>query len=156
MQTDIYYPPQLPNPLREGHALEPTSPFARTQLASGRSRQRLEFSNVPITGTWDFLYTAGQAALFESWFANTIGDGTEWFNIQRRTPLGMRMLVCRFASMYRGPVLAGVNMFRYSCPLEIYQRDLLPPEWLIVPEFVARMDVFDIAMNKEWPKHVSQ
>ena len=160
MQTDIYYPAQLPNALREGHALKPASPFSRTELASGRARQRREFSSVPVFGTWDFLFTGSQAQLFESWFAadaslGGISDGVSWFNIPRKTPMGMRLLVCRFTSMYSGPTLTGLDRWRYSCPLEIYERDLLPAEWVEFPEFVMGMDIFDIAMNKEWSRYAN-
>lgn len=156
MQTDIYYPSQLPNPLREGHSLKPVSPFSRTDLASGRARQRVEFENVPIYGTWEFLFNNAQAQLFESWFAGKISNGTDWFNIPRKTPFGMRMLVCRFAGMYSGPTLTGVSMWRYSCPLEIYDRELLPAEWVDFPQFITGMDIIDVALNKEWPLYADQ
>lgn len=155
MQTDIYYPQGLPNPLREGHALKPVSTFSRTQLASGRARQRLEFENVPVNGVWDFLFDSSQAAVFETWFAYTINNGVDWFNIQRKTPLGMSMLVCRFTDMYSGPALVGRNLWRYSCPLEIEERTLMPPGWELLPGFVIGSDIFDLAMNREWPKNGS-
>ena len=155
MQTDIYYPAQLPNTLRDGHTLKPASPFSRTELASGRARQRREFSSVPVFGTWDFLFTSPQAQLFESWFKNVISDGVSWFNIPRKTPMGMRLLVCRFTSMYSGPTLTGLDCWRYSCPLEIYERDLLPAEWVEFPQFVTGMDIFDIAINREWPSYAN-
>ena len=153
ISTDIYYPKDLPNPLREGHSLKPVSPFRRTNMVSGRGRNRRAFTSVPVLGTWNFLFkTDGQAAAFEAWFRDSINDGTDWFNIERKTPIGMTMLVCRFTDVYDGPTLVGLSSWRFSCPMEIYERPLLPKGWGALPEYVIHADIFDIAMNREWPE----
>ncbi len=39
--TDIYYPhDSLPMPLQEGYGFQPVSPLKRTQLTTGRARQK--------------------------------------------------------------------------------------------------------------------
>ncbi|AZV93594.1 hypothetical protein CBF45_07575 [Bordetella sp. J329] len=153
IETDIDYPEGLPNPLREGHSLQSVSPFRRTQMASGRSRSRLLYESVPVRGTWDFIFkTDGQAAAFEAWFRDALKNGTEWFNIPRRTPLGIIRLVCQFTDIYAGPTLVGRSSWRYSCPLEIWERPLMPPGWGLAPEYLIHADLFDIAMNREWPE----
>lgn len=153
IETDIDYPEGLPNPLREGHSLTPVRPFMRTQMQSGRAKQRRLFSNVPVLGTWDFLFkTDTQAALFEAWFKEVLNDGVEWFNIERKTPLGLIRLVCRFTDIYTGPTLVGVSMWRYSCPMEIWERPLMPPGWALFPDFVLNADILDLAINREWPE----
>lgn len=149
--TDINFPEGLPGPLREGHSLSPVQTFLRTQLQSGRARQRRNFSDVPTMGTWDFIFTSNEAAAFEAWFRDAINDGVDWFNINRLTPIGNASLVCRFAAMYTGPTLYGRDRWRYSCPIETYERPIMPPEWGILPEFILKADIFDIAMNYEWP-----
>ncbi len=153
IETDIDYPEGLPNPLRDGHTLNPVQPFMRSQMQSGRARQRRAFTSVPVMGTWNFLFKSdSHAAAFEAWFRDALNDGTEWFNIHRRTPLGIIRLVCRFTSMYSGPTLVGRSMWRYSCPLEIWERPLMPPGWGLHPEYLIHADIFDIAMNREWPE----
>src|SRR5690606_34520231 len=152
IETDIDYPADLPNPLREGHGLNPVQPFSRTGMQSGRARQRRSFTSVPTMGTFDFLFkTDNLAAAFEAWFRDEINDGAEWFNIERKTPLGLIKLVCRFTSMYTGPVLVGRSMWRFSCPLEVWERPLMPPGWGNFPWFVTQASIFDLAMNREWP-----
>lgn len=153
IETDIDYPAGLPNPLRDGHSLKAVQPFLRTSMASGRARQRRAFTSVPTMGNFNFLFeTDNLAAAFEAWFRDSLNDGAEWFNIERKTPLGLIRLVCRFTAMYSGPTLVGRSMWQYSCPLEVWERPLLPEGWGEHPEFVIDADIFDIAMNREWPE----
>lgn len=153
IKTNINYPRGLPNPLREGHSLSAAQPFMRTQMQSGRSRQRRMFSSVPTFGNFDFLFKKdNQAAAFEAWFRDQLNDGTEWFNIERKTPLGMTQLVCRFTSMYIGPTLVGRSMWRFSCPLEVWERPLMPHGWGEMTDYILGADIIDLAANREWPK----
>ncbi|KAA0910688.1 hypothetical protein [Pusillimonas sp. ANT_WB101] len=152
IETDLYYPAGLPGPLRAGHTASRVSPFARTNMQSGRARQRRTFTSVPSIDTYNFIFTENQAAAFEKWFEESIKDGTEWFNIQRRTPLGLTMLVCRFVDMYQGPNLFAINRWRISAELEAYERPLMPDGWGDLPGFLIEADLFDIAMNREWPE----
>lgn len=154
ISSDIDYPAGLPNPLREGHSLQMGETLVRTNLASGRARQRLGFENVPVEGTWNFLFTDQEASLFEAWHRYTLKSGVEWFNIQRKTPLGMRTLTCRFTAAYSGPSLVGRSLWRYACPLEIFERETMPPEWIDFPDYWLQpgISIFDIAMNREWPE----
>ncbi|MCI2809395.1 hypothetical protein [Eoetvoesiella caeni] len=153
IETDIDYPEGLPNPLREGHSLRPVSPFMITGMQSGRSRSRRAFTSVPTRGTWDFLFkTDNHAAAFEAWFRDAIHDGADWFNIERKTPLGLIKLVCKFTDVYTGPTLIGRSSWRFSCPLEVWERPLMPKDWGNFPWFVIDANIFDLAMNREWPE----
>lgn len=153
IQTNIEWPKGLPNPLREGHALQPAQTFERTEMANGRARNRVIHPDVPIFGTWGFIFTDNQAAFFEMWFKDALKDGRVWFKIPRKTPLGMRMLTCRFTAMYSGPSMIGRDRWRYDLPLEIYQREFMDTAWIGYPEMWNRMNIFDIAMNHDWPKY---
>lgn len=153
IETDITWPAGLPNPLIEGHSLQAGRPFQRTSLLNGRAKQRRRFSTVPVEGVFSYVFTGPQASFFEAWFSEILKDGIEWFKTPRKTPLGMRMLVVRFTDMYSGPSLVGRDRWRYDCPLEIYEREFMDKEWFILPEMWLGMDIFDIAMNREWPLH---
>lgn len=152
IQTDIDYPDGLPHPLREGKTTRHVQPFLRTTMESGRARQRRRFTSVPSIGTYRFIFTDTQAAAFELWFKTALKDGTEWFNMPRRTPLGQSVLVCRFTGMYEGPDEFGLNMWTISAEMESWERPLLPDEWDLLPDFVVHADIFDMAMNREWPE----
>ena len=148
---DSNYPDGLPAPLREGHNTQHVRPFLRTQMASGRAKQRRQFTSVPSMGNYSWLMSDSQAALFEIWFKDTLKDGAEWFKIARKTPLGITTQICRFADMYQGPNLVGVSMWSFQAQLESWERPLISGEWLILPDYLANADIFDYAVNREWP-----
>ena len=94
----------------------------------------------------------GQAQLFEAWFRWELVDGSEWFNAQIRTPLGLQSYECRFADMYSGPALVGIDRWQVQATLEIRERQTLADGWTeYAPSFVLYADIFDRAMNQEWP-----
>ncbi len=152
IETNIDFPAGLPNGLRADHQANHVQPFQRTTMADGRARQRRRFSSVPSMQAFTWIFKANEAALFEAWFRDAIKDGAEWFNIKRLTPLGMSVLVCRFSSMYRGPVLLGVDRWQFSAELEVWERPLMPVGWGEFPEFVLGASIIDIALNREWPE----
>jgi hypothetical protein len=151
MQTDIDFPADLPCPLREDYDLSHVSPFTRTAMESGRARQRRKFTSVPSNVRVSWQFNDSQAAAFELWFQQTIHDGADWFNAMLKTPIGYEPYVCRFTEMYRGPVLSGRG-WRVTASLEIWQRPLLPADWLLLPDYITGSDIFDRAMNREWPE----
>lgn len=151
--SDINWPAGLPCALREGHSTQHGTPFVRTQMESGRARQRRKFSSVPSVQQFSWLMTQAQCMAFEAWFRDSLEDGAAWFNMRSRTPLGKDTdLVCRFVDMYAGPDIAGRDLWRISAPLENWERPLLPPGWGLLPEYLTGADIFDIAMNDRWPK----
>lgn len=151
IQTDIDFPEGLPCALREGYDLNHVQPFRRTSMQSGRARQRRLFTSVPTMANVSWLFNDSQAAMFELWFQQTIHDGADWFNCELRSPIGTGPYVCRFTEMYRGPQLVGKGLWRFVATLEIWERPLLPPDWGLLPDYLAGADIFDRAMNREWP-----
>ena len=153
ISTDIDFPVDLPCPLRDGYSINHVRPFRRTGMASGRTRQRRLFTSVPtnVSVSWIF-YGDSQAAAFEAWFQESIHDGADWFNCTLKTPVGYQPYICRFTDMYKGPEPIGINMWKVVASLEIWERPLLPPGWGTLPEYVIHADIFDIAMNREWPE----
>ncbi len=102
--TDIYYPHDyLPMPLQEGYGFQPVSPLKRTQLTTGRARQRRAYTSTPTQASvsW-FMETDGQAQLFEAWYREKITDGADWFCMKLQTPLGVEFYKCRFTDIYEG------------------------------------------------------
>lgn len=150
--TDIDFPANLPCPLLSGNQTNHVQPFLRTEMASGRARQRRRFSSVPSISSYSWVFTSNEALIFEIWFKDVIKDGAEWFNIHRQTPLGDTTLVCRFTQMYQGPNSIGNNLWRITAELEAWERPLIPGDWLLLPEYVIYASIFDVAMNREWPE----
>lgn len=153
ISTDIDYPDGLPVPTRDGYEFRPVQTFLRTQMASGRAKQRRAFSDVPTMVNVNWIFNGDtQAAAFEAWFRDSIFDGDAWFNCPLKTPIGMQQYICRFVNMYTGPNLVGLCAWSVRAELEIYERPLISPDWSILPDYVIHSDIFDIAVNRLWPK----
>jgi hypothetical protein len=147
----IAYPAELPVALRENYGFEQTNNIARTQMASGRARQRIEFRNAPTMVQLAWICSSAQASIFEYWASQVVGAG--WFTIPLKTPLGLDPAEVRFTEVPAGPALIGADHWKFTAACELRKRPLLPPGWVeFLPGFVAHSDIFDLAINREWPK----
>ena len=149
----IAYPEFLPEPQRDGYGFQPVSPMARSELQSGRARQRRRFTSVPTVASVTWLMDDGEAQLFEGWFEYILLSGSLWFQCPLKTPLGMDEHRARFVDIYEGPILVGESFWRFTAKLELFKRPILDAEWIIdAPDYVAMADIFDVALNQKWPK----
>jgi hypothetical protein len=153
IQTDIYYPSELPWPSRSGYTFKDTPTFERSDMQDGRSAQRQTFEFVPtlVNVQWDFD-SDSKASLFRAWFRDAINNGASWFNCPLKTPIGEKNYVCRFARMYTGPDLIEPCLWRSTATLEMFERPIIAEGWGNYPEWMDAISPFDIAMNHVWPK----
>lgn len=143
------YPTGLPAPLRAGYGINPENNIIRTQMVSGRARQRVAYTSVPAYADLSWLFTAQQAQTFESWSA---GQGGDWFNIKLKTPLGYYNQECRFMESPSGPDLVGINLWSYKAKVEIKNRVIVDPGYgEFAPDYILMADIFDRTMNGVWP-----
>lgn len=151
--SSISYPQDyLPIPLQEGFGMKPVSPLLRTELTTGRARQRRLYTSTPTQATVAWLLTDTEAQLFEAWYRDAIMDGAYWFNMPLRSPLGNTDdYVCRFVDIYEGPTIEGGNYWRFTATLELWERPILPPGWGEFPDYIINSSIIDIALNREWP-----
>lgn len=144
------YPEGLPCPLRENYGFTPVNNIRRTPMDSGRARQRIEFRNVPTMVSLRWIMTPPQAMLFEAWAVQVVGAG--WFEMELLTPLGFEDQEVRFTETPVGGELTGKFLWRYNVTCEVRNRPLLDPGWAeILPDYILYADIFDYAMNREWP-----
>ena len=144
------YPTGLPAPLRSGYDINPENNIIRTQMVSGRARQRVAYTSIPAYVSLSWLLTAQQAQTFESWTAAAGGD---WFNINLKTPLGYFGQECRFMETPQGPQLTGVDLWMYKAKAEIRDRVTVDSSYgEFYPSIILMSDIFDLAMNREWPE----
>ena len=150
----VDYPSGLPAPNRDGYAFQAVSPFRRTEMSTGRARQRRTFTSSPTTVPLSWILSTQEAQVFEGWFSYQITDGTDWFNIDLLTPMGnLISYECRFAEMYSGPELFGVKHWKFTAPVELRERAILSPSYgAYGAEFVLGSDIIDIALNRLWPE----
>lgn len=144
------YPAGLPKPLRDGYSFEPYNNIIRTEMDSGRARQRVDFEDAPTIATLRFMFSSAEAQLFEYWQTKTVKAA--WFTMTLVTPLGFGEHEVRFIEKPSGGALEGRYAWSYSCKVELRFQPLLPPGWAeLAPDWILMSDIFDIAMNKEWP-----
>lgn len=148
----IDYPEQLPPPGLSGYELQTVPPFVRTEMDSGRARQRRRFTSVPTIVPVQWLFTSGEFALFEGWFRYQIDDGAAWFAGPLKTSQGIRHdYDQRFTSMYRAAA-RGPRYWMVDAEIEIRERQTIAKDWILyAPDYVARASLLDIALNREWP-----
>ncbi|PAA41509.1 hypothetical protein CJU80_11720 [Pseudomonas fragi] len=150
----LAYPEGLPTPQREGYGFDPVSPMTSTKLVSGRSERRRAFVSTPTVATVTWLLTPSEAQFFEGWFEHVLLSGSLPFECPLLTPMGMEPYRANFVDIYSGPVLVGVDLWRFSAQLSLFKRPLIDKEWVVdAPEYILDADIFDIAMNRDWPKH---
>ena len=150
----LAYPEGLPTPQREGYGFDPVSPMTSTKLVSGRSERRRAFVSTPTVATVTWLLTPSEAQFFEGWFEHVLLSGSLPFECPLLTPMGMEPYRANFVDIYSGPVLVGVDLWQFSAQLSLFKRPLIDKEWVVdAPEYILDADIFDIAMNRDWPKH---
>ncbi len=152
--ADVYYPHDyLPLPLQDGYGFKPVSPMQRTDLISGRARQRRKYTSTPTNASVKWIFkTDPQAQVFEAWFRDALDDGVSWFMMKLQTPVGVKFYRCRFTDIYEGPALVGGKYWQYSASVELWERPLPPVGWGHYPGLLAGSSMIDIAINQEWPK----
>lgn len=152
--ADIYYPHgYLPMPLQDGYSYQPVSPLKRTEMTTGRARQRRAYTSTPTQANvqW-FMESDQQAQLFEAWYRETITDGAAWFLMKLQTPLGVEFYKCRFVDIYQGPTLVAPIYWQFSATLELWKRPVLSDGWAAFPDYIINSSIIDLALNREWPE----
>ncbi|MNY26143.1 hypothetical protein D3C86_1599750 [compost metagenome] len=149
----IQSPEGLPLPLREGYGFNPLSPMKSTPLVTGKKIRRRAFKSVPTRTTVTWLLSAGEAQLFEGWFEHVLISGTLAFECPLKTPLGLENHQANFDDIYSGPVLVGVDHWRFTAELWLLKRPLVDAEWvLLAPDYILMSDIIDRAVNQDWPR----
>ena len=134
----LVYPEGLPLPLRDGYSFTPVSPIRRSEKVSGRAVQRRLYTSVPTIVAVSWLCTARQARLFEGWCKWGIG-WADWFLCPLKTPLGLNPTRARFTDIYDGPALVGIDLWRYSATLELFEMPVVSEAELL--DLMLEMDL---------------
>lgn len=149
----IKYPEGLPYPQKDGLGFSPVNQILRTEMTSGRARQRKRFTRTPSLANFSWVLNSVEARTFESW---ADGVGAEWFEMDVIMPIGWVTQLCRFTATPQGPKRFGNVHWSYSATVELRDRPILEPGWgTVLPDYVLGADIFDLAMNREWPENVN-
>ena len=147
----VSWPTQLPLPEQSGYAIQHVSPLQRTQMVSGRARQRRVYTSVPSNVAVQWFLTEQQAQLFEAFFRYAITDGADWFLLPLKTPMITGNYECRFTGIYEGPTLTAFNNWTVSATIEIKERQTLNAGFAYVPQYLIDSSIIDVALNDLWP-----
>lgn len=146
----ITYPAGLPHPLKSSAAYSPENNILRTIMQSGRARQRQLYTSTPTFYKASWILNDVQGRLLVAW-ADQVAKA-DWFEIPLRSDLGLNTETVRLISTISGPVRIGVNLWQYTADIELQYKPLMAPGWAeILPDWTLNSDIFDLAMNREWP-----
>lgn len=87
--------PDVPGPLF-GPTGVPTVPVLRTDMDSGKPRQRLRFTQTIWTYSVSMFHTDSEFSTFLTWWRTTIHQGADWFSITLMGPSGVYTATARF------------------------------------------------------------
>ncbi|NIF80134.1 hypothetical protein F3J20_22530 [Paraburkholderia sp. Cy-641] len=90
------WPATLPAATANSYGITPGTPYAATDMDSGRSRQRRRFTRVPSTVDVVWAMSRDQYAVFEAFLEYDIGLGTDWFQIELLNGVGVSTVVAQF------------------------------------------------------------
>ena len=151
-KSNINWPNSLPPGLQAGRSYRRQSPNERSKMASGRAIQRRVYPGAPWFAQVSWLMRDAQAQAFMGWARDVINDCNYWFNCPLRTPLGYNMHSVRIVEYYEGPTNSGPGLWTFNAEIEFDEGPLIPVGEGLFPEEVVNSSLFDINMNKDWPK----
>lgn len=148
----IDFPSTLPAPLREGYSFSHGVTIVRSDSGLGRESQRMGFISLPSILSISFIFkSSSDAEIFENWYRNDISDGSDWFNLPLLTTIGYISIKCRFTKIYSGPELIGLDNWKITAEIELWEKPLVENSWTMFPEMIAYQTIIDFAINQEWP-----
>lgn len=115
------FPTTLPKPSVQSYSGTTEQAFIRTEFDSGYARQRQRYTNTPQQRNVQWVLNAAQMTIFKSFFYNTIGLGTDWFEMDLDVGDGIQTYDCRFMSPY-DDMLLPPNKWQVSGRLEVRER----------------------------------
>lgn len=128
MSSLVSWPDSLPLPQLSGHGYTPGNNLVESKMEGGYSRLRKTSKSVPSTMQVKFLFTAGEAALFEGWFYHAINDGQDWFLMKVKVAAGLIEHEVRFKPPPKKITALTANLWRKDAVLIIKNREIISPE----------------------------
>lgn len=115
------WPTSLPKPNIDDYSGTQEQAFIRTDFDSGYARQRQRFTATPQFRNVKWLLSTSEMATFKDFFYNSIGLGTDWFEMNLNIGDGIVNYDCRFKEPYNDS-LVSANLWQVSAKLEVRER----------------------------------
>lgn len=145
------YPDYLPLPLKLVRSNKTGETIIRTDRLKGLARNRRWTTSPSVLFDAEWIIENEKAELFIAWHSSVIADGAEWFSMPSYYAGQLDDRRTRFTGMYSGPDPISSTHIKITAELEIFERPMIDPDWLIIPDYWYNKDIFDIAMNDKWP-----
>lgn len=151
------YPSALPAAQKADRAFQMVDPLVSTSSDNGQTRWDRRFTDVPFSTPVSWVFDDAECALFRTWYANEIRHGADWFEMLITSPEGREVRQCHFAQAIAGPERVGYDRWRMTGQLVLRRLETIDEDWLILPDFwlLQGRAIFDIAMNRKWPRHIN-
>ncbi|HIF9531184.1 TPA: hypothetical protein ACX6S4_003603 [Photobacterium damselae] len=145
----IMYPSYLPHPHFSQSGIKQQSNRIRSEMSSGRVRQRRRFMVVPAEQTLEWKLKPDQAAAYLGWVEHALMGGVSWFRLNQRTELGVIPLEIRMIQhpLENAKQKAGRFFYTVKCEIRQYpiQSEEITVEQVLAPykldEFVSGTDM---------------
>lgn len=117
--TGMIYPSFLPHPHFTQSGIKQQSNRIRSEMSSGRVRQRRRFMVVPAEQTLEWRLKPDQATAFLGWVEHALMGGISWFRLNQRTELGVVPMDIRMIQHPLENAKQKAGRFFYSVKCEI-------------------------------------
>lgn len=107
MTVTVYWPAQIPLPLRQGYVLEPKPNVDRTEVEVGPSRARRRSTQTPVEVTVVWELTQWELTLFQGFYKHKAREGAAWFGMPLLTTLGLATCEAQFKGKLQAPKQRG-------------------------------------------------
>ena len=119
------YPSLLPCFNAENYSYGQANTITRTEFASGRTRHRRRFKDVPVTFELSVTMATGELGVWESWRYNEIQD-IGWFTATLKTGNGLEPWDVRLITTDSRPKYKGGGLWELSYTAEARQQRYMP------------------------------
>ena len=119
------YPSLLPCFNAENYSYGQANTITRTEFASGRTRHRRRFKDVPVTFELSATMNTAQLGVWESWRYNELQD-VGWFTATLKTGNGLEPWDVRLIATDSRPKYKGGGLWELSYAAEARQQRYMP------------------------------
>ncbi|HGS4526692.1 TPA: hypothetical protein ACMDNX_002011 [Vibrio cholerae] len=151
----LMYPSHLPYPHFSQSGIKQIPNRIRSEMSTGRTRQRRRFLTVPAEQTLEWKLPSDKAAAFLGWVDYALDGATKWFRLNQRTELGVVPLDIR---MMQHPLESSKQKggrFIYTVKCEIRQYPIQSPE-LTVAQILAPGTLSDFVTGADMGRYYTE
>lgn len=122
------WPDDFPMPDNDNYSIDPQVAVIRTQMESGRARQRQRFPGAQNMVKLSWTLNGEQHKRFKSYHLYNLNSGCDWFALPLTTGRYVIPHIGRFVAGKYSENHSGFDKWVVSAVIEIKEADLVTPE----------------------------